>query len=120
MGPQRTEEEIEQDIGEKVRMLRLLRNLDQATVAERSGVSVRALRNLEKGAGSTVRTLLSVMRALGRDSWFDTIAPIATINPLTLPRKSRQRQRATSTSLRNGREAPRRVRAPSTRRSVMK
>lgn len=46
-------------------------------------MSVRALRNLESGAGSTVRTLVSVLRALGRHEWLNTVAPVATINPLT-------------------------------------
>ena len=100
-----TDAEFEVGLGEKVRALRLLRNLDQATVAERAGISVRALRNLEKGAGSTVRTLLVVMRVLGRESWFDVMAPVATINPLTLPRRGNQRQRATATSVRLAQEA---------------
>ena len=116
----RTNEEFEQSVGENVRTLRLQRNLDQATVAERSGISVRALRNLEQGAGSTVRTLLSVMRALGRESWFDAMAPVATINPLNLPRKSNQRQRATSTQVRQAREAARKLTAPDRRRSGIK
>ncbi|ANH70991.1 helix-turn-helix domain-containing protein [Mitsuaria sp. 7] len=101
------DDEVEQGIGETIRALRLQLNLDQATVAERSGVSVRALRNLEKGAGSTVRTLLVVMRVLGRESWFDGMAPMPTINPLNLPRRNKQRERATATSVRQAQERAR-------------
>lgn len=89
-----TVEEMETDLGEKLKRLRLNKNLDQKTVAARAGVSVRALRNLEGGAGTTVKTLLSVVRALGRENWLDTVAPVATINPLTLTSRSAQRQRA--------------------------
>ena len=34
------------------------------------------------------------MRALGREEWLETIAPVATINPLALTRKAESRQRA--------------------------
>ena len=88
--------EMELDIGEKLRRLRLNKNLDQKTVSARAGVSVRALRNIEAGQGSTVRTLLSVVRALGRESWLETIAPVTTINPLTLTSRASMRVRATS------------------------
>ncbi|WP_233808917.1 helix-turn-helix domain-containing protein [Paraburkholderia sp. HP33-1] len=79
-----TLDELGIDLGEKLKRLRLNKNLDQKTLAARAGVSVRALRNIEAGQGSTVKTLLSVVRALGRESWLDTVAPVATVNPLTL------------------------------------
>lgn len=120
MSVARTDEEIEQSVGEKIRALRLQRNLDQASVAERSGISVRALRNLEQGQGSTLRTLLAVMRTLGRESWFDAMAPIATINPLHLPRKSSQRQRATSTQRRQAQESSRKSSAAQARGTASK
>lgn len=86
--------EMEAALGEKLKALRLSRNLDQKTLAERSGVSVRALRSLESGQGSTVKTLVGVLRALGRQDWLNTIAPVATINPLALTREAQPRQRA--------------------------
>jgi transcriptional regulator with XRE-family HTH domain len=89
-----TVNEMEADLGAKLKRLRLNKNLDQKTLAARAGVSVRALRNLESGAGTTVKTLLSVLRALGRETWLDTVAPVATINPLTLTSRIALRQRA--------------------------
>jgi transcriptional regulator with XRE-family HTH domain len=89
-----TPEEMEMALGEKLRTLRLTKNIDQKTLAERAGMSVRALRNLEGGQGSTIKTLVSVLRALGREEWLHTIAPVATINPLTLTRTAEVRQRA--------------------------
>lgn len=85
--------EIESQIGEKLQRFRLNRNLDQATLAARAGISVRALRNLEAGRGSSLQTLIVVVRALGRGTWFDTIAP-EPLNPLTLTRNANLRQRA--------------------------
>lgn len=86
--------EMEAALGEKLKALRLSRNLDQKTLAERAGLSVRALRSLESGQGSTVKTLLGVLRALGRQDWLNTIAPVATINPLNLTREALPRRRA--------------------------
>ena len=92
--------EHELDLGEKLKRLRLNKNWDQKMLAARAGVSVRALRNLEAGNGSTVKTLLSIVRALGRESWLETIAPVATINPLTLTSRASKRVRATSPKVR--------------------
>jgi transcriptional regulator with XRE-family HTH domain len=89
-----TVEEREADLGEKLKMLRLSKNLGQKTLAERAGVSTRAVRSLENGEGSTVRTLVCVIRALGREAWFDSVAPVATIDPLALNREAEPRRRA--------------------------
>ena len=86
--------EQEQLLGERMKALRLHQNLDQLTLALRAGVSVGTLKNLERGAGSTTKTLIAVLRALGREEWLANVAPIPTINPLTLPRAAHQRQRA--------------------------
>ncbi|MFB9167639.1 helix-turn-helix transcriptional regulator [Chromobacterium piscinae] len=89
-----TVDEMEVALGERLKTLRIHRNLDQATLAERAGISVRTLRNLEAGGGSSLRTLIQVVRVLGRESWFETIAPIPSINPLMLTRTASPRQRA--------------------------
>lgn len=89
-----TPEEMEAALGERLKALRLARNLDQKSLAERAGVSVRALRNLEGGQGSTLKSLVRVLRALGREDWLKSIAPVATINPLMLGRRAEPRQRA--------------------------
>jgi transcriptional regulator with XRE-family HTH domain len=77
-----------------MKTLRVHRNLDQVTLSGRTGISVRALRNLESGSSSSLGTLIQVLRALGREQWLDTIAPVATINPLMLTRDAHPRQGA--------------------------
>lgn len=96
IGPTRswTPVELEHEIGSSLRRLRINRNLEQSVLAERAGVSTRALRNLELGNGSSLRTLVCVVRALGRQEWFNTIGPVATINPLMMTRGAEPRQRA--------------------------
>lgn len=91
-----TPKEMECKLGEGLRKLRLLKNLEQSTLAEQAGVSVRAIRNLEGGRGSTLATLMRVLKALGRESWLETVAPVPSISPLTMVRRQAIRQRARS------------------------
>lgn len=94
-----TSHEIEAEFGEQLKKLRVHLNLDQVTLASRAGISVRTLRNLESGSGSSLHTLIRVVRALGRSQWFETIAPVSTFNPLMLTRTAMPRQRASKPRL---------------------
>jgi transcriptional regulator with XRE-family HTH domain len=91
--PHHTVAELEVELGGSLRLLRLNRNIEQKTLAAQAGVSVQALKNLERGK-ATLRTLVSILRALGREEWLRSIAPMATINPLSLPPSAAPRQRA--------------------------
>ncbi|MFB2597767.1 helix-turn-helix transcriptional regulator [Herbiconiux sp. P17] len=85
-----TTEEAEGRLGERIRSLRLSKNLDQAAVAERAGVSLRTVKNLENGRGSSVATLVRVVRALGRSDWFDALQPAVAISPLRMLAQERR------------------------------
>lgn len=89
-----TIEEFEAGVGEQIRSLRLKQNIDRATLALRAGCSVSALKSLESGNGSTLRTLIAIVRALGREDWLRNVAPMATISPLSIPKAGHTRQRA--------------------------
>jgi transcriptional regulator with XRE-family HTH domain len=86
--------ELEALVGESLKKLRLSRNIGQKDLATRAGVSVRALQGLENGEGSSLGTLVLVVRALGREDWLKTIAPVATVNPMSAVRGVQPRQRA--------------------------
>lgn len=92
-----TTEELELQLGGSLKALRLSRNIEQRVLAERAGVSPRALQSLENGEGSSLNTLVKVLRALGREDWLRTVAPVATINPMATVRHAAPRQRARST-----------------------
>lgn len=93
-----TIEEFEAGVGAQIKSLRLKQNIDQVTLALRAGCSVSALKNLESGNGSTLRTLITIVRALGREDWLRNVAPMATISPLSLPKGGHIRQRARSST----------------------
>lgn len=85
--------ELQHLLGERLRRLRLNRNLDQRTTAEKAGISEKALRNLESGRGSTVETLLRVLKALDHLQGLDMLAPEISVNPLDLLRQPKAPQR---------------------------
>ena len=91
----RTSSELEELLGSRLRELRLLRNLDQISLAERAGVSLNAVKHLEAGKGARVSSLIRVLRGLDRTDWLDTLAPAVSISPIQmLKRGSRERKRA--------------------------
>jgi transcriptional regulator with XRE-family HTH domain len=101
MIPARTTIELEQLLGSRLRELRLLKNVDQKSLAERAGVSLNALKHLESGKGARVNSLVKVLRALERVEWLDTLAPLVSISPIQMlkresrePRRARRRARA--------------------------
>lgn len=103
---QNSSEEIGQQLGQAVRRIRLLRNLDRETLAHQAGVSVSALKNLESGKGSTTHTLVKVVRALGKAEWFRMLAPAVTINPLSMVKDQGERRRASGKKAKDGKQTP--------------
>ena len=91
-------EQAESNIGASLKTLRLGRNMGQRVLAEQAGVSPRALQSLENGEGSSLHTLVKVLRALGREEWLRTMAPVATVNPMNAVQRGVPRQRARGTA----------------------
>jgi transcriptional regulator with XRE-family HTH domain len=87
-------EEIQVALGERLRQLRLRADVTQDALAAKAGISVRALRALEKGEGSSLITLVRVLKALGAASGLDAIAPEPTISPMALLERGKAPQRA--------------------------
>jgi transcriptional regulator with XRE-family HTH domain len=94
MAGYQTTAEMEIALGASLKALRLDLNIDQQTIAGQAGISIGALKNLENGKGSTVKSLVSVLRALDRTDWLTTIAPVASVNPLSHTQSTTPRRRA--------------------------
>ena len=88
-----TVDELQVLLGTQMQNLRLSRNLDQRSTAEKAGISEKSLRNLEAGRGSTVATLLRTLKALDFLEGLRTLAPDAAISPLALLNHPKARQR---------------------------
>lgn len=79
-------EEYEYEIGMQIRQLRIRAGYDQIQLAELAAVSRSALKNLEAGRGSTLATLVKVVRALKQTEWLRRLSPISSMSPMQLLR----------------------------------
>jgi transcriptional regulator with XRE-family HTH domain len=85
----RTPEEWEEVLGQQIRNLRILRNMDQQTLSEQAGVALNVIKRIESGKTSTTKSLIKILRILNRVEWLETLAPKVTVNPLQMtPQKS--------------------------------
>jgi transcriptional regulator with XRE-family HTH domain len=98
-----TSEEWERTVGEQIRATRIANNLDQAALSELANVSIGALSNLERGRGSSLTTVVAVVRALGRTDWLESLAPNVTVSPLQM---LRSKQKSPAVRARVRRSAP--------------
>ena len=89
-----TRDEILATLGMSIRAARLAANLSLETVAERSGISLSALRNLESGRNASTVTLLEVCRTLRCTDWVVGIAPPEINDSLFDRPESKKRLRA--------------------------
>lgn len=80
-------------IGERVRGERLRQDLTQATLADKAGISPRALRTLEAGGGAQLTTLVRIMKALGAEGALIALLPEPTISPMAMLERKAPRQR---------------------------
>lgn len=80
---------LEQALGAQIRRARLVEDITQAELATAANISPVTLSKLESGQGSTVRTLVSVLSALGREEWLLTLEPEPQVSPLQLARQAR-------------------------------
>jgi transcriptional regulator with XRE-family HTH domain len=90
----KTARELQVDLGQRIRRLRLQRNLDQRTTAENAGIAEKSLRNLEAGRGSSLETFVRTLKALDFLDGIEMLAPEPSINPLALLKSAKPRQRA--------------------------
>ena len=87
-------EQIQADLGQRLQALRLGREMSQAELADSAGISLRTVSALENGEGSTLLTLIRVLKALDALSSLDALAPRPTVRPMAMLNTDGARQRA--------------------------
>ena len=85
--------ELEAELGKQIRSLRLRLDLDQKQMAERAGIDLNAVKNLETGKGASLRSLIQVLRILNRTDWLGTLSPTVSISPVQMLKTKTPRQR---------------------------
>jgi len=97
----KTSDELQAVLGERLRALRLSRNFAQRELAEKAGLSLRALHNLEAGAGSTIETFLRVLKALNAVDAIETLVPQPQVSPLAMLKNARVPRRVSRPRTKN-------------------
>ena len=89
-----TIEEWELSLGAQFRAARIQAGLDQGELAELANISEGAVKSLETGKGSSLKTVIKVLRALDRTDWLRAFAPESSVSPIqVLKGKTTPRQR---------------------------
>lgn len=90
-----TDEAVLSEIGQRLRRVRLDRNLSQAELARRAGIGQATLQRLEDGGSGNLTTLIRVMRALDLGEGLEGLVPEERQSPLDeVRRRGRSRRRA--------------------------
>lgn len=90
---------IEGELGSRIKMLRLRKNITQKELAEVTRLSINAIKSLEAGR-SKISTLIAVLRELGALDDLDSFIPETSISPLQLAKmQGRVRARASGERL---------------------
>lgn len=89
-----TDKAITEELGRRVKKLRLQKNASQMEVARFTGLSDKTIANAEQGAG-TLLTYVKILRALDSLDALDKFLPDPGVSPIDLAkRRGRERQRA--------------------------
>jgi transcriptional regulator with XRE-family HTH domain len=86
--------ELQAEIGQQLRLLRLRKNVDQRHLAREAGVALNVVKRLESGRGATLKSFIKVLRVLGRADWLSTLSPSVSVSPLQMVKAKSARQRA--------------------------
>lgn len=90
-----TDEDAMRDIGERIRAIRVGRNVTVPDLARRTNLNQKTVMNAEAGRNPRLATIVRVLRALGRLDALDAFLPVPALAPLdVLKRGGKPRRRA--------------------------
>lgn len=95
----KTDHEIVEEVGKRLRAYRLQQNLTVQEVSARAGINRNTVINTEAGANPTLKTVVKILRVLERLDGLDAFLPAPGLSPLQLmklTKKPRQRARKSS------------------------
>lgn len=90
--------QIEKELGKRLKARRLEMNLSQNQVAKRSGLSRRTITTIENGGGSTLTTLIALLRALQALDTLESFLPDPGISPIAMTSKVQETPRKYASS----------------------
>jgi len=96
-----SDKEIEEELGGRIRALRLRKNITQKELAEATTLSLNAIKSLESGRGK-LSTIIAVLRELGALDHLNSFIPEPSISPIQLAKmQGKGRERASGERLKD-------------------
>jgi transcriptional regulator with XRE-family HTH domain len=90
---QLTDQEVLQEIARRLKSYRLLQNVSADELARRAGLSKNTVVNAEAGRNPTLRTLVRMLRGLGKLSALEAFLPEPQVSPIQLLERGTTRPR---------------------------
>jgi len=88
---------LEAEIGNRLKQVRLRKNITQTALAQKTGLSRVSISKIERGNGATLSSLLAILRSLELLPQLETLFPPPELSPLELVKiQSKQRKRASN------------------------
>ena len=87
-----TPEEMLATLGTNLKEVRLSLNISQQVAADRSGISLKAVRNIEGGLNASTESLVKYCRTLRKTDWLMSLAP-PELDPAIFERPSPAKKR---------------------------
>lgn len=92
---------VEEELGRRLRALRLRKNITQNQLAEATTLSLNVIKSLESGRGK-LSSLVAVLRELGALDHLDSFIPEPSISPIQLAKmQGKHRERASGGRLKD-------------------
>lgn len=96
-----SDKNIETELGDRIKALRLRKNITQKELAEAATLSLNAIKSLESGR-CKLSTLIAALRELEALDHLDNFIPEISISPIQLAKKQgKVRKRASGERLKN-------------------
>lgn len=82
----RSTDEWHIEVGARLRAARVRQRLEQKELAHVANVSVSAIKSLENGKGSSLKSFIQVLRGLHLEEVFQALPPADMVSPLEVAR----------------------------------
>ena len=90
----RTIEDWERFLGERIKGLRVRKNISQEEMAARTGLSISTIHRIESGKGVSLGGFLRVLQTLDATRQLETLVPEADFSPIQVRDLGHQRKRS--------------------------
>jgi transcriptional regulator with XRE-family HTH domain len=101
-----SDDAVLKEIGNRITQYRLNQDKTQVALAQEAGVSSRTIARIEQGDSVQASSIIRVLRALQLAENLDTLIPEPAVSPIQqIKMQGKQRQRASSKSVKPTREA---------------